>query len=341
MSDAQHKPEQKQGGTQMIANVLAIAGSIILIIIIIWGLLHLFSLSGGFFSSLFGGKESGITITAPAEVASGEVAHISWKHSTEESGMYALLYPCTEGLRFSTPAPDQTFITMPCGAAFAIGQSTTTATILPMLTASSSVNTPFSVLFIPSSTSSAPVEATVTLSVLPRSTQPETSVQPEVPEQPSQPEPTPPVSQGPADLAVTITSVSIDQYGSGVVTFNISNIGKRASGSYMFTAQLPTSQPYTYVSPAQASLAPGSYIINTLRFTQAIPGSISILVDTGNSVSESNESNNTAAQYIAGQYPYNYNYQYGQQNYNLNQYNYNQQYYYPYTYDIYNYPYAY
>lgn len=330
--------QQKQSGTQMLANVLAIAGSIILVVIIIWGLIHLFSLSGGFFSSLFGNKDSGFTVSAPSEVTSGEITQISWSHDTKEPGMYALLYPCTDGLRFSTPAPDHSMITMPCGAAFAIGSATTTATILPMLTASSSVTTPFSVLFIPSSTSSVPAEATVTLTVNPRATAPQAPVQPESPTTPAQTPQSPPVSQGPADLAVTITSVSIDQYGSGTVTFNISNIGKGASGSYMFTAQIPTAQPYTYVSPSQVSLSPGSYIINTLRFTQAVSGSVSIFVDTAGSVREANEGNNTAVQYVTGQYPYNYNYQYGQQ---YNQYNYNQQYYYPYTYDIYNYPYAY
>lgn len=309
---------ERPGGTMMVANILAIVGSIILIVIIIWGLIHLLSLSGGFFSSLFGGDSSKIEISAPSEVTSGQPATISWKHSADEQGMYAVMYPCSEGLRFSTPGPEQAFVTMPCGAAFGIGSATTSTVVLPMLTGTSSIKTPFSVLFIPSSTSSSPVEGTVTMTVktagvpiaVPATTTP-TKPAPTTPKPTTPSYPTTPVSQGPADLAVTITSVSIDQWGNGTVTFNVSNIGGSSSGGYYFTAQIPTAQPYTYVSPAQSPLGAGSYIVNTLRFTQAIPGNVYIVVDPANTAPESNEGNNSQMQYISGSYPYDYyNYQY-------------------------------
>ncbi len=324
MSDPHQPPAQKThkpSGTTMVANVLAIVGSIILVIIIIWGLVHLLSLSGGFFSSLFGGKDRDIVVDAPSEVTSGEAFKISWMHETDEGGMYALLYPCTEGLRFSILAPNDDDITIPCGAAFAIGTATTSASLTPVLIGASTVSTPLSVLFIPSSTSSAPVEGTVTLSVETVST----PTQPEPEEPAPTPKPTTPVAPStPGDLAVTITSVSVDQFGNGTVVFNISNIGSGATGGYYFTAQLPTRQPYTYISPTQASLSPGAYIVNTLRFTQAMAGNVTVVADPANVVRESNENNNTAVQYISGQYPY--------------QYTYPQQ---PSSYNIYNYPYTY
>jgi hypothetical protein len=320
MADTHQPPVAKRSGTSMLANALAIAGSIILVVIIIWGLIHLLSLSGGFFSSLFGNKSEGITVNAPSDVTSGRTFNISWQHETDDTGMYALLYPCTEGLRFSTRAPNNALITMPCGAAFAVGNATTSAMITPLLTSTTTVNTPFSILFIPRSTSTRPVEGTVTLAV-----KPAPAPLPE-PEQPK-PEPriplTPPPT-GPGDLAVTITSVSVDQFGNGTAIFHISNVGKGASGSYMFTAQLPTRQPYTYVSQPQASLAPGAYIVNTLRFTQAIAGNVTVIVDPANSVRESNEGNNTASQYISGQYQTNSGYPVQ-----------------PSSYNIYNYPYTY
>ncbi len=329
MTETSHPPaehathSEKRTGASMLSNALAIAGSIILVVIIIWGLVHLLSLSGGFFSSLFGG-DSDLTVDAPAEVTSGEAFNISWSHETDETGMYALLYPCAEGLRFSITAPNSSLITMPCGAAFAVGNATTSARVTPLYAGTSTVNTPMSVLFIPSSTSSTPVEATVTLAVKPASTPAPQPQEPTPAPQPKPSTPAAPAPTGPSDLAVTITSVSVDQFGNGTAVFHISNIGKSASGSYTFTAQLPTRQPYTYVSQAQASLAPGAYMVNTLRFTQAMAGNVTVVVDPANAVRENNENNNTASQYISGQYPYNYTYP--------------QQ---PSSYNIYNYPYTY
>ncbi len=351
MTDTHQKPASKTSGTNMLANILAIIGSVILVIIVIWGLIHLLSISGGFFSSLFKNSNT-ITVTAPKEVTSGESFAISWKHKTSEKGMYAIMYPCTEGLRFATPGPDNALITMPCGAAFGVGQATTSASIMPMLVGTTSIKTPLSVLFIPSATSSTPVEGTATLTVntAEKPSMPEPIVTPATStptqQKPETPKPTTPVVSGPGDLAVSITSVNVDQYGNGTVTFNISNIGSGASGSYYFTAQLPTAQPYTYTSPTQMSLSPGSYIVNTLRFSAAVPGSISVNVDPANTALESNENNNTATQYVSGTYPSNYNYPNYQQNYQYGQQYYNQYNlpaqpgYQPY-YDIYNYPYVY
>lgn len=344
MTDSHQKPVSKASGTNMLANILAIIGSVILVIIVIWGLIHLLSISGGFFSSLFKNSNT-IAVTAPKEVTSGESFAISWKHKTSENGMYAIMYPCTEGLRFATPGPDNALITMPCGAAFGVGQATTSARITPMLVGTTSIKTPLSVLFIPSSTSSTPIEGTATITVNAKgSAMPQPIVTPATTtpaeQKPETPKPTTPVVSGPGDLAVTITSVNVDQYGNGTVTFNISNIGSGASGSYYFTAQLPTSQPYTYTSPTQMSLSPGSYIVNTLRFSAAVPGSIFVNVDPANTAREGNESNNTATQYISGTYPSNYNYPNYQQNYQYGQQYYNQYNYQPY-YDIYNYPYVY
>jgi hypothetical protein len=211
---------------------------------------------------------------------------------------------------------------MPCGAAFAVGPATSSAALTPILVATSSVNSPMSVLFIPSSTSSAPVEGSVTLSIKPASIAPPRPSEPAPTPKPTTPAPQAPV--GPGDLAVSIISVAVDQFGNGTVVFNISNAGKGATGGYYFTMQLPTRQPYTYISPTQASLAPGAHIVNTLRFTQAVPGNIVVVLDPSNSVRESNESNNVATQYVSGQYPH--------------QYSYPQQ---PSSYNIYNYPYTY
>lgn len=117
------------------------------------------------------------------------------------------------------------------------------------------------------------------------------------------------INSGQADLSVRIISASIDGYGNGVVTFDISNIGGSPTGVWYFAAQLPTEFGYTYNSPAQISLAPGDHIANTLNFSspfaggyggtqQGVGGFVSIHVDPTNSIREMTENNNYARQSV-------------------------------------------
>ena len=179
------------------------------------------------------------------------------------------------------------------------------------------------------------------------------------------PTPTPapaptPAPKTPADLSVSITSVMTDGYGNGTAVFDITNVGGTSSGTYYFTANLPTQSGYTYTSPAQSSLAPGSHIISTLRFSQAVSGVFTVSITTP----DANQSNNYASRSLNAPYYYdsfNYNYnlpaqagypyqyqaqyssasypsQYQYQTYpNSYQYTYPQNYQYPYTYQQYPY----
>jgi len=116
-----------------------------------------------------------------------------------------------------------------------------------------------------------------------------------------------------ADLSVRILSVGVIDPISGniipreptrpddlvAVRFLISNGGGAPTGSWYFTAQLPTTPAYPYSSPVQTSLPPGGSIENMLRFKNAVPGGVfSVSVDPSNQVKESNESNNSASQNI-------------------------------------------
>ncbi|MBI5457449.1 hypothetical protein HY971_01860 [Candidatus Kaiserbacteria bacterium] len=122
---------------------------------------------------------------------------------------------------------------------------------------------------------------------------------------------------GPTDLSVQILSVEPDGAGGGVATFDIGNEGQSSTGAYSFTAQLPTADGYLYNSPVQSSLAPGDHIVNTLRFSSAISGVFSVVVDT--SKNESNTSNNYASRQVSMPYV-NYNYNYNPQPYPQYQY---------------------
>ncbi len=117
------------------------------------------------------------------------------------------------------------------------------------------------------------------------------------------------------DLAVTITQTgyltgpSTDDFVAGntvptgtnpAVKFSITNVGTNVSGTWNFSANLPTSNSFTYTSNPQQSLRPGERIDFTLGFNQAQGGNrtITITADPSNQIVESNEGNNSAAQSI-------------------------------------------
>ncbi|MEK7092867.1 MAG: hypothetical protein AAB927_00100 [Patescibacteria group bacterium] len=334
MADAQHPPQGSAspagqsplGGAparaepiSVFANVLAIAGLIILVIIVLWGIIHIFSLSGGWFSSLFSGsRNTAIQVTVPPQANSGEPVAVNWKYSPSVKGNYALLYPCTAGLSFSLPAGG-TLAQIPCGGAYTLGGATSSVTILPLLTATTSpanggasVRIPLTILYIQSATSTAnggastsgtvPAQGSASTLINPARLVVTPVVEPAKPATPVYT--TPPVATGPADLAVTILSLSADSWGNATVTFDIGNTGGSPSGTYYFSAQLPTTQSYSYSSPAQAPLAAGSHVVNTLNFTMASPGTFTVSVTSGN---DSNATNNYASQYLSS--PYNVQYQ--------------------------------
>src|SRR5580704_3418350 len=85
----------------MLSNILAIIGLIILVIIIVWGLVHLAELSSGWFSSLFEKSAPTLSINAPSDAVSGTPVAISWDYSTTATGTYAFLYQCQNGLQFA------------------------------------------------------------------------------------------------------------------------------------------------------------------------------------------------------------------------------------------------
>lgn len=303
----------------LVQNILAIAGFIILIIIVVWGLLHLASLSGGWFSSLFQKKaDTKITVSVPSSVVSGTPMSLAWKYSPKDKGSYALLYQCNTGVQFAAPASNQSFAAVPCGAAFTLGNATTSVTLLPVLNATSSVKIPLTVLFIPSAAGTQ-AQGSASVTVIPAAKPAVETPAPAAAKPVTIPAP---AASGPADLAVSIVASNVDQFGNGSVTFDISNTGGSNSGTYYFSAQLPAGmQPYTYNSPAQVSLAAGSHILSTLTFTQAMSGNFSVSVSGGN---DANTGNNYASGYInaPAYYPNQYQYPYTQYQYPQYQYQY-------------------
>jgi CARDB len=101
-----------------------------------------------------------------------------------------------------------------------------------------------------------------------------------------------------------LTSASADSYVSATtvpsgdrpaVKFTIKNIGTNWTGTWRFSASIPTRTSYVFQSDQQQSLAPGESIDYTLGFDQALTGAnqlISITANSDHTAAESTESNN-------------------------------------------------
>lgn len=119
-----------------------------------------------------------------------------------------------------------------------------------------------------------------------------------------------PEPYGLPDLTVTITERGYLETGSsasyvkadevpddkrGAIKFVVENKGTNVSGKWKFTAKVPTSPSYTFTSPEQNSINPGSRVEFVLGFDRAKSGdsqNITITVDSNEKVEESNEGNN-------------------------------------------------
>jgi hypothetical protein len=285
----------------MVSNTLAIAGFVVVLIIVIWGLIHLSTLASPWLSSLFSGSAPAATlhVSAPQSATSSEPFTVSWSYNTSAKGTYSLIYPCNDSLKLETAGAGTAINLVPCGAAFAL--SGNSLTLIPVLSGTTPQNVALTVVFA-GATGGTQAQGSAVVAVRPGTKPAPASVQPA------------PAPAGPSNLSVQILSASADQSGYATVVFDISNTGAGATGPYTFEAFLPMRSSYTYYSPTQDSLAPGSHIINTLRFTQAAPGAVSIIVDPSNMTSDANRTDNYAGAQLSMPYGYNpqQQYYYGQ-----------------------------
>ncbi len=302
----------------LLSSLLAIAGFITIIVIVLWGLFHIARLASPWFSSLFDKSAVSIQVSAPANVTSGENFTISWKYSTTDSGMYALLYQCKNNVRLEIPGAAGARSAIPCGAAYMVTPTGNTVVVRPTLSGATTTSLSLSIIFIPSATSSISsgqasskqAQGSAGVVVHPNSIVMTTAISPPSPPRTVAPVTAKPQVIRPADISVRVLSINVDSYGMGVVEFDIANIGGSTTGTYTFEVFLPTQSGYTYSSPTQSPLGPEDHIVNTLRFSQATGGTVTIVVDPSNVVHESNENNNYASQGVSSGYPQSYQYPY-------------------------------
>jgi subtilase family serine protease len=95
-----------------------------------------------------------------------------------------------------------------------------------------------------------------------------------------------------------VASATVPAGSRPAVRFTIKNTGTNVTGSWRFSASIPTQTAYIFQSQPQQSLAPGDSIDYTLGFDQANRGSnqtISVTANFDNAVAESNKNNNSAS----------------------------------------------
>lgn len=307
-----HEADQGPG---LLSNAIAIIAFIVVIAIVIWGLLHLANISTSWFTNLFPRSTPTMQISAPADASSGSPVTISWKYSGSDKGTFAFMYQCREGISLK----DADGARVLCGTVHPLlNAASSTMVVTPVLSRIASTTLPFSIVFMPSATGSKQISSTATIAVTAGA---EPVVETPITATPVAPKPvavgvsddagaSAPVYHGPADLRVRIVNVQDGDL--TTVQFDIANVGGSASGSYTFTAYLPTTNGYTYFSPTQASLAAGSHILNSLQFSDADGGTISIVVHP--SKDSDPRGNNTDSRDLvssyAPAYDYSYDYQY-------------------------------
>lgn len=320
--------EQTPPRTGLISNILAVAGFIILIAIVVWGAFHFLNIASSGFSSLLSrNSTSTVQITLSSRtVASGQPLDVSWKYSPSGTGgFFALMYQCREGFQFRGINAAGVVSPIPCGAPYTVGDSSAKSVrLVPVLGGTAPADIPFSIMYTQggtaTGTSTQPAATTraqgnTTVTVTPQAGMPiATSTLPVTGSLPGATTVKAPV--GKPDLMVRIIAIGmIDPYTGAFVNrmptsknevaavkFDIANVGAGPSGMWYFTAQLPTYPATPYVSPAQNSLGRGDHIENTLRFNQVSPngGTFSVTVDPSNAISELSESNNYISEWING-----------------------------------------
>ncbi|OGG58700.1 hypothetical protein A2765_06615 [Candidatus Kaiserbacteria bacterium RIFCSPHIGHO2_01_FULL_56_24] len=320
----EHEPERQESRSMaMLSNALAIIGFIILIIIVVWGLIHIASLSSISWGSIFSSKPR-VEIVAPKNATSGESVALTWKYTGKEAGTFSFLYKCAQNVHLLTSksGTSNVMTRIPCGTAINVGSSTA-ATVVPVNNTEASVPVSMTIMFAsqdgktraegvaivdvaPKAGATPPVETPEQPATKPTTSKPSYSAKPAVALVPH-------AASGPADLRVAMITVGV-MHPSGAlinrmptspydiigVEFDIANVGGSATGSWYFSGQLPTGgSVYPYHSPTQISLAPGEHIVSVLRFSPNMrPGTVTITADPSNIVREANETNNTVSQNI-------------------------------------------
>ncbi|MDE2212930.1 MAG: hypothetical protein KGJ34_00100 [Patescibacteria group bacterium] len=277
--------------------ILTVVGLVLLLILGAWGIIivasnipNVLGEIGGGFSSLFSQPFSPQTSTstptqaqvnqvvvvsiASSTLPSGSAFMVSWTHSinsaapSEGAYGYEISYACTSGLSLDAPIPTGAYQAVPCNTPFNYVDATEHMLLIPHVPGEKNVATEISVSAVNLATGAITATGSASVTIAPTKT--------------TAPVATAPATKGysvkgvskgyPAqEVAGVDLSVRILSAGQGSVEFEIGNAGSlTAPAGWIFTASLPLSPAYTYISAPQQALPPGGYIVYTLNWRAPI-----------------------------------------------------------------------
>jgi len=280
---------------------------------------------------MFGDSDNLAITTDAKDLVSGESAELSWTLGKDKQGAQGSVlnfsYACKRGAYVKVAdVTNGTYKAIPCNAPYPIPTTDTKLVIIPVLTDSEKMEMPYALTYTPIDDDEQSVSSTLNIVIATNNTDtPVTEEQKDGEMSTQDITPTPkaqatttkkvvykkipmqttrivPIQlsdpNGLPDLAIKVLEMSaVDPNGKVAVRFEVANIGTKVVSGWTFTAALPTDPAYTYVSEAQGALYAGERAEMLLTFNNLKTGtnSISLIVDTSNTIIESLETNNSAA----------------------------------------------
>lgn len=275
---------------------------VIVIVILTFSILRFIPKIFSFFGGAF--RQDAVEVSVNnADLKAGDQFIIFWKHDSDESGVYNLLYPCRDGVDLNVINVDGGKSKLLCNTPYRLGSGTNSAQLEADLTKSNVfIDLPIEISFVSNETQKILAEGEVTVTIKDVSNAPsenELSGNTVITSEPIEEETVSPSYVGtPAPGLADLYIYNVIAVGDEKIVFTIGNRGGQNTGNWYFAYNAPGLG--REISPIQPSLRPGSAILYTLTFDGAGEGNVSIQADSTNSVYESSEVNNIGNVQIAG-----------------------------------------
>jgi len=328
--------ENNTKDSSAVSKILFVIGVIIILIILAFAIIkfvpRIFNGLANVSSSVtetIRGSDNAINVTVnDSDLSDKEIFRLSWNYNQKVDGIYTVSYACTDGAIFDLIS-DEGNKRLICNTPYNLGSAKQADLVANYSETNTFADIPIVISFLKEGSESSNISGQTIVTVKKTDDAVDEETPTELEENTSgsnenasnnsnvtiSSTPTPPTSNrtvssptsvvinpgpsGLADLAIiNVTSLP----NQSTTQFTVANIGGRNTGIWQFTYSSPTTPREIEASPAQPSLAPGQSIRYTLSFARQDNNTegIAIIVDPGNIVSESNESNNTAAINITG-----------------------------------------
>jgi len=239
-------------------------------------------------------KKDSISLeSSDKEVASGQKFFLSWNYRGEQDGYYALSYSCTENLNLQILSGNS-FKNLLCNVQNNL-ENTEKAELVANLNKKNTIaELPIKIEYVDKFNKNIIASREITVSIKNESgfnsnNNTTISAEPVINQNNSN------ISTNPGTDLVFIDMNAID---SDTIIFTIANNGRDPSGTWYFDYTDTNNKKLS--SPLQLSLSSGQMIRYTLNLENQKNGSVNIVIDPKNNISETNENNNSRSVSLSG-----------------------------------------